>query len=213
MEKENLNDVDRIKHKLKHKLDHDRYIHTLGVAYTAASLAMCHGLDHNNAFLAGLLHDCAKCIPDDKKIEKCLKHNIVITETERRLPYLLHSKLGAYYAQHKYGIDDEDILNSITFHTTGRPAMSKLEQIIFISDYIEPKRNKANRLKEIRMMAFRNLDECTFMILDDTIKYLSSKGSIESIDRTTIETHKYYEKKIKKKGKKEENKNDSKGIS
>lgn len=197
-------DTDKIKkilHKLKKKLDSDRYVHTLSVAYTAAALAMSHGLDFNKAYIAGLLHDCAKCISDEKKITKCEKNGIEITEIERRCPYLLHSKLGAYLAEHKYGITDSEILNAVTFHTTGKPAMSKLELIIFIADYIEPGRNKAKHLKAIRRLAFKDLEECAYTILKDTVSYLSDRGDEDSIDQTTMESFLYYEKRMKKRKK------------
>lgn len=196
---DNLEYIEKIKKKLVKKLDHARYIHTLGVAYTAASMAMCHDLDYNKAFLAGLLHDCAKCVPDDKKIVKCRKYDLPISEVELANPYLLHSKLGAVYAAKKYKVTDEDILNSITYHTTGRANMSDLEKIIFIADYIEPGRFKAARLDKIRTMAFINLDECTYMILSDTIDYLASKKNSASIDSTTLEAFEYYKKLCKKK--------------
>lgn len=196
-------DIEKIKEKLIKKLDAARYTHTLAVAYTASSLAMNYGLNVDDAFLAGLLHDCAKCISDEKKIAKCEKNNIEITEAERKAPYLLHSKLGAHYAHVKYGVEKEDILNAICWHTTGHSKMSKLELIIFIADYIEPGRTKANRLKQIRKMAFTDLEECAYMILFDTVKYLKSKGNDFVIDSNTFEAFEYYEKLHNKKSKKE----------
>ena len=68
--------IERIEKDLKHKLDHQRYIHTIGVMYTAAALAMRYGCDIQKAMLAGLLHDCAKCIPSVKKLKLCKKYNI-----------------------------------------------------------------------------------------------------------------------------------------
>ena len=59
--------ISKLRRKLKGELDKERYEHTLGVMYTAASLAMCHGADMEQALLAGLLHDCAKCIPAKKR--------------------------------------------------------------------------------------------------------------------------------------------------
>ena len=138
-----------IRKKLKKKLDTARYEHTLGVAYTAACLAMRYGADIQKAEVAGLLHDCAKCIPDEEKLQKCEKHHLPISDAERKNPSLLHAKLGAYYARQKYGITDEEILGAITWHTTGKPEMTLLEEIVFIADYIEPDRDRAPNLEEI----------------------------------------------------------------
>lgn len=66
-----------------------------------------------------------------------------VTEFELDHPFLIHAKLGAYLAGKKYGVEDPEILDAITWHTTGKPEMSKLEMIIYIADYIEPQRDKA----------------------------------------------------------------------
>ena len=184
---------DRIKiiRDLEKNLNYKRFIHTLGVAYTATSLAMRYGADVEKAETAGLLHDCAKCISDTKKIKICDKNNIDITRVERNNPFLLHSKVGAYIAAEKYGITDEEILDAIRYHTTGRPGMRMLEQIVFIADYIEPRRNKSQRLPEIRLEAFRDLDECCYMILKDMLIFLRTKSG--EIDSNTQEAYHFYE--------------------
>ncbi len=179
-----------IRKHLKKKLTPDRYQHTMGVAHTCECLAMSLGEDISRAYLAGLLHDCAKCIPDEEKILRCEKHHLPITEIEYQSPYLLHAKLGAFLAKKKYHIEDEEILSAIQCHTTGKPAMTNLEMILFVADYIEPGRDKALHLKEIRMEAFRDLKYCVYMILKDTLEYLHKKGN--PIDEMTEKTFQYY---------------------
>lgn len=167
-----------------------RYEHTLGVAYTAAALAMCYNADVKNAQLAGMLHDCAKCLSDEKRLSICKKYGIPMTDVEKRNPFLLHAKAGAYLAEKKYGIEDRDILNAIQYHTTGRPDMSLLEKIVFVADYIEPGRKQAPNLPEIRQLAFQDLDKAMVRILEDTVQYLEQGGG--EIDPATEETLKYY---------------------
>ena len=133
------------------RTDNMRYQHTLGVANTSACLAMCHGADMNKAYIAGLLHDCAKCVPDDVKIAQ---FGLPISDIEFESPYLLHSKLGAYYAAHKYNVEDDEICSAIQWHTTGKPAMTLLEKIVFIADYIEPNRREIPGLSKIRRHPF-----------------------------------------------------------
>ncbi|MGI6106437.1 MAG: bis(5'-nucleosyl)-tetraphosphatase (symmetrical) YqeK [Lachnospiraceae bacterium] len=183
-----------IRQKLKNKLDEDRYEHTLGVAYTAVCLAMRYGEDLYKAEIAGLLHDCAKCIPDDIKIKKCRKYNIGITASELANPSLLHAKLGAYYAMNKYGVRDMDVINAILCHTTGKPSMTTFEKIIFVADYIEPRRDKAQDLPEVRRMAFVDLDKTVYTILKDTLDYLKKRGG--PIDPMTEKTCRYYEEEL-----------------
>ena len=179
--------------KMKKKLNEYRYENTLGVMYTSAALAMRHGVDLEQALAAGLLHDCAKCYSDEKKFELCEKYDVELTEVERQNTALIHAKLGAVLAREKYEIDSEDVCQAIATHTTGAPAMKPLQQIVFIADYIEPHRDRARHLDEIRYAAFQNLDQACEMILTDTLNYLSD--SPNTVDPMTQETYEYYHQK------------------
>ena len=180
----------KLRKKIKDVMTKSRYEHTLGVEFTAASLAMRYEVDIEKAELAGLLHDCAKCIDSEDTLDECMKYNIELTDVEKRNPFLIHSKLGAVHAKKLYGVDDEDIISAIRFHTTGKPDMTMLEKIIFIADYIEPGRDKAPNLKEIRKMSFIDIDEAMYMILKDTLDYLD-KGEGEK-DELTRDTYLFY---------------------
>ncbi len=185
--------IQELQKKMKKKLDDYRYEHTLGVMYTSAALAMCHGEDLEQALLAGLLHDCAKCYSDEKKFELCEEYHVSLSEIEKINTALIHAKLGAALAREKYGIESESVIDAILTHTTGAPGMKPLQQIVFIADYIEPHRDRAGRLEEIRGMAFKDLDRACEMILSDTLQFLS--GSAKAVDPLTRETYKYYHQK------------------
>ena len=193
MSQTDVNLQDKIKKDLKKNLDQKRYEHTMGVAYTAASLAMCHDKDAESAYIAGLLHDCAKYMSNDEKLKYCTKNMLYISDTESQNPSLLHGKVGSDISRKKYKIKDEDILNAITFHTTGRPEMSDLEKIIFIADYIEPHRTHDPDLKQIRHVAFQNLDKALELILINTLSHLDTMD--RAIDPMTEKTYMYYTKK------------------
>lgn len=180
----------KLRKKVKEHLDKERYQHTLGVMYTAASLAMCHGADLSQAMYAGLLHDCAKCIPNDQKLNLCRKFQLNVSEIEERNPGLLHAKLGAALTWNKYGIKDEQICHSIEVHTTGCPEMNLLDQIIYIADYIEPGRCEAPRLDQIRKLAYQDLDLCMYYILEDSLSYIRLRGF--PMDPMTEQTYQYY---------------------
>lgn len=188
------NDLKKIKKTLEKDLDSKRYEHTLGVAYISAALAMRYGADLKSAQIAGLLHDCAKCLSDHKRLSICEKHNISITDIEKRNPFLLHAKVGAFLAAEDYKIADPDIIQAILNHTTGRPEMSLLEKIVFVADYIEPGRKHAPNLNMLRKMAFEDLDQALLQILEDTLEYLRNGGG--EIDTMTENTYEYYKQHL-----------------
>ena len=166
--------IDEIREKVKKVLSEERYKHTLGVMNTAKELAECYGEDVEKALVAGLLHDCAKHISTN----------------------LLHAKDGALLAREEYGVMDSYITDAIRYHTTGRPKMTLLDKIIYVADYIEPNRDKAPNLANLRQMAFQNIDECLYRILEDTLEYLKIKN--RDIDPTTEETYLYYKNEMQK---------------
>lgn len=186
--------LSKMRRKVKKYLDRPRYEHTLGVMYTAGALAMRYDADIDSAMTAGLLHDCAKCIPSDTKFKLCDKYHLNITEIERKNPGLLHAKLGAFLAAKKYHIQDREIINAIASHTTGRPGMGILEKIIYIADYMEPGRDELPNMARVRKLAFKDLDECLYVIVKDSLVYLAGKGI--PIDPMTEKTYDYYREKL-----------------
>ena len=180
----------RMQNRLKEYLTRDRFIHTQGVMYTATALAMCHGEDLVKAQVAGLLHDCAKCIPTGKKLKICKKNDIPLTRWEEENEALLHAKVGVYIAKKKYGIDDPAILNAIRYHTTGKADMSVLDKIVYIADYIEPRRYKADNLPQMRKLAYEDLDKTMYEILKSTLEYLAKKGA--AADPMTATAYEYF---------------------
>lgn len=183
-------DLTDLQHQVKKRLPFKRFCHTMGVAHTAANLAVCHGCDTKQSFLAGLFHDIAKCYDNNELLEKAKKIGLEITPSEMEAPYLLHGKVGAWQAFHKYGIEDEEIADAIRYHTTGRPDMSLLGKIIFTADYMEPLRPEVPGLFEVRKMAFKNIDKTVYMILKDTIEYLKTKKTIDPMTENTYEFYK-----------------------
>ncbi len=192
----------KLRKKMEKALDPKRYEHTLSVAYTAANLAMVHDADIEKALIAGMLHDCAKCLSHHKQLAVCDKKHMPLSEIEREdNSPLVHAKAGSILAKESYGIEDEDIINAICYHTTGRPGMSVLEKIIYIADYIEPGRKHAKRnadvsnqylynLSQARKLAYEDLDKALCRILSDTLEYLQKKGG--RVDEMTQKTYVYY---------------------
>lgn len=181
-----------IREDLKTRQKPSRFEHTLGVAYTAACMAFIHNVDPLKAELAGILHDCAKSYSNEELIRLCERDGVELKQEEIESPQVIHAIYGKYLARTRYGITDEEILSAIAFHTTGKPYMTTLEKIIFTADYIEPLRNQAPNLGELRKLAFRDLDECVYQILLQTVEYLSeTKAAIVS---DTMQAFEWYRK-------------------
>ena len=184
---------------LSKDLKESRLIHTLGVMDTASALAKANGADIKKCEKAALLHDCAKYIPIDEMIAICERNFIELNDLEKADEGLLHSKAGACLAYEKYGIKDSEIIEAIKWHTTGKPDMSLIEKIIFISDYIEPNRTHSDKLPMYRMIAMVDINLVCMNILKDTIDYLESIN--KKIDSKTIETYQFYKKLIEERDK------------
>lgn len=183
-------DIFVIREHLKSKLNPMRYEHSLSVSFICMALAMKYGYDLDKAELAGILHDCAKRYDDETIIRKCQKRGIELTEGELMAPSIIHAKLGAWMAENKYGVTDPQILSAIACHTTGKPAMGILDKILYIADFIEPRRFEIPCMAGIRILAFEDLDEALFQTMEGTLAYLEKKGTYA--DSMTKEAYEYY---------------------
>lgn len=168
-------------------------MHTLGVAFTASMLAHLYDGDPDKAMAAGLLHDCAKDLTKEERSALCERYDIRVTDERKQNPELLHAPLGAAIAEDKFGVTDRQILDAVTYHTTGRPAMGLLEKIIYVADFIEPGRRHIEGMDEIRRLAMRDLDKCLLRILGDIMEYLKATGKMT--DSLTSEAFNYYNKR------------------
>ena len=148
---------DGVRKKLESVLKPSRYVHTLGVAETARRLAQRYGVDPAKAELAGLLHDCAKCLPA-KQLRKMVEENIPDADaSELETVSVLHAPAGVVLAAEEYGVKDREILSAIRRHTLGNRQMSALDALIYTADFIEPNREMFDGLEEARQLAETDL--------------------------------------------------------
>lgn len=173
--------IEKIKKDLLNNISKERYNHTLKVVAICEKLVINYNGDLEKTKIAAFLHDSAKFIDKEKIVRLSKEYGILDASTNLYNLELLHGPLAAQIAADKYNIIDQDILNAIRYHTTGRRSMSLLEKIVFMGDYIEPSRNFEG-IKEIRDLAFKNLDRSLLLTLDTNIKYLIDKGKTIAID-------------------------------
>ena len=155
---------------VKNELDESRYRHTLRVAETAVQLAHRFGADPEKADVAALLHDYSKCWPKEKLRQWIVEHKIGY-DLLQHSPALWHAFVGAEAVREQLGVEDEDILNAIRYHTSGRPNMTVLEKVVCLADYIEPGRDFPG-VQEVRELAEHDLDGALYRSLNNTLLLL-----------------------------------------
>ena len=153
-----------------------RFAHSLSVAFTSRRLAELNGLDPVSAESAGLLHDCAKCMPAGEMRRLACEHKLTDDPRILESTSLLHSVVGAWVARTRYGVQDPDWLRAIEWHNTGYPGMSRLAMCVCLADYIEPLRKNLPRLDEIRDLSMTSLEKALLLSLETTADYVHSRG-------------------------------------
>lgn len=171
--------IDEMRRELQRRLKKSRFAHSIGVANTAVALAKKFGADETKAYIAGLLHDCAREFENDQLPAEATKRGIKIGKVERALPLLLHAYIGAKMAAEIYGVTDPEIIQAIHRHTVGARDMSALDKIIYFADMIEPNRNYPG-VDELRAFAQNSssLDEVILKALDESIVFIIQKKTL-----------------------------------
>lgn len=163
--------IDEMRCLLEASLPPKRYKHSVRVYETALQLAKAYALPQEKIAVCALLHDCGREIASKDSAAKADELGIAIDEVERNQPILLHAKLGVYYAQTKYGVDDKEILAGILQHTTGAAHMTVLAKVVFLADMIEPGRDFPG-VEKLRELSYKNLDKAMLLAYSNTIRYL-----------------------------------------
>ena len=158
---------------LKNNLNEKRYIHTLGTAECAKELAEKFNLDSEKAYLAGLLHDCAKCFSNEKLLDIIHQH-LNVEECEMLNYKTLHAPVSAYIAEKEFNVTDKEILSAIRWHTLGRLEMTDFEKIVFIADKIEPNTRDKEYSDKIRTLLDKpnGINKALLKCYKETIKSL-----------------------------------------
>lgn len=187
---------EQMREKLKTMLTDHRYTHSLGVEETALKMAEIFGVDKEKTEIAALLHDCAKQIPHKEQLLMCQEYGIALDEIKEKQLGLLHAELGAYLAEHDFGVKDKEILDAIRYHTLGRENMTDVEKILYLSDIIEPNRRIFDGLEDLRALCFCNLDMALLAGFRLSISHINRTGAI--LHPQTIAAEKYIREKLRK---------------
>ncbi|NYB74029.1 bis(5'-nucleosyl)-tetraphosphatase (symmetrical) YqeK [Sedimentibacter hydroxybenzoicus DSM 7310] len=165
-------DLNNLIIKLKDRLSPKLFNHCIGTMEEAEKLSLRYSVDVNKAKTAGLLHDCGK--------------------SEKGKDNLTHAETGAILAKEVYNVQDEDIINAIKHHTTGREDMTTLEKIIYIADKIEPNRHY-DGVEELRRISYEDLDAAIILSIENTIEYVKNMNMV--LDHQSLNTLNFLKEK------------------
>lgn len=169
-----------------------RYHHSICVSKEAVRLAKMYGADEKKAQIAGILHDVTKEFTHEEHLRLMKEGGYVPTKLELNAPKLWHSITGAIYVRLYLGIEDEDIINSIRYHTTGRKDMSILEKVIFLADFTSEERDYKD-VDIMREKTYSSIKEGMIYGLRHTIKKLVKKelpvseNSVDAYNQSILE--------------------------
>ncbi len=151
-----------------------RIAHCLGVEKTSLKIAQKFSIDPRKVSTAALLHDCAKGMSSKEQISFCREHQIPLKKSDFAAPGVIHTRTGAWIAEHTFNIDDSSILNAIKRHATGYPEMGLLEKIIFAADYLDPGR-KFKQRKHLFHIIEKDFEQGILTIAIDKLQYVLGK--------------------------------------
>ena len=182
-----------IKKYLLENMTNKRYLHSISMSETAIDLARLYKENIYKTYIAGLLHDCAKEVPDADKIRMCNEYKIKLDRVLTQQPDLTHAFLAEAMAIKKFHVNDIDILNAIRYHTTGRKRMSMLEKIIYIADCTEPNRVYEN-VKFVRRLSYENINSAVAYCLKFNIEDNKKKGRL--VHQLSIDALQFYKSSL-----------------
>ena len=169
---------------LKSHLSPMRYEHSVSTAETCRRLADQFGFDKKRAFFTGLVHDIAREYSKEDLVEWAAKDGMPVRDLDLASPVLLHGRAGAMVLKKEFGVADQDLLDALAAHTTGTKGMKTLAKILFVADYIEPKRKHITP-EFLSKLEGLDLDGMVYAVLMGTLNHLASKG--KSVDPEALE--------------------------
>ena len=168
--------VEDIRERLRGKLESERIAHCERTADTARELAVKYGANPDKAYLAGLLHDCAKALPADEILLRAQASGMALSLGQIEEPFsMLHGQVGGLVAREEYGVEDSDVLQAISRHQSGAADMTLLDNIVRLADGIEPRRG-SEAAKAMRELAQTGVEEALLHWFRSTMPELVRRG-------------------------------------
>lgn len=170
--------LEKIEKDVKMRMSEKRYIHSQGVKKRIEELAKIYHIDVETAKKVGIAHDVAKEMSVEESMQYVKENGIILDDMEKKIPYLLHGKIGADYCKKKYGFTKE-MQKAIEYHTTGNPNMDLLAKILYAADKTEENRKFVQYdIEYERKLANEDIDQALVFMLEETIKYNMEKRKL-----------------------------------
>lgn len=178
----------------KKRLSEKRYQHTLNVRRMAVKLAKRWGADPEKAALAALLHDTAKELPREEMLQ-ILNDNAIMAENAQNRPSpVWHGICAAILAQTQWGVEDEEVLSAIRCHTTGKPGMSLLDEIVFLADMTSAERDYPE-VDYLRKLEKKDIHQAIREALEMNLHWLEESGKpVDEETRAALEDLRQHER-------------------
>lgn len=180
----------------KKRLSAKRYQHTLNVRRMAVKLAKRWGTDPEKAALAALLHDTAKELPREEMLQ-ILNDNAIMAENAQNRPSpVWHGICAAILAQTQWGVEDEEVLSAIRCHTTGKPGMSLLDEIVFLADMTSAERDYPE-VDYLRKLEKKDIHQAMREALEMNLHWLEESGKpVDEETRAALEDLRQRERNV-----------------
>ncbi|MDR0899983.1 MAG: bis(5'-nucleosyl)-tetraphosphatase (symmetrical) YqeK [Lactobacillaceae bacterium] len=191
--------LEEIKTKVQNNMSDYRYEHSLRVSDYAMKLAELNGYDVQKAQITGLVHDYAKEVSTEKFLDEIDRHQLD-PELKKWSSAIWHGVVGAEIIREELEIVDDEILNAVRVHTTGAVDMTTLDKILFMADWLEPKREEEFNesdldYKGIKTNTEKDLDYGVPVQLSFSIEHVASKK--KAIYPTTLFAYNWWVGEIK----------------
>lgn len=170
-----MESLDKIREHLKTVQNNKRYIHSLGVEKVAAELGNTFGLNDMRIRTAALLHDIGKNMNYEEQIDFARVNGISLVPDDLLAKGVIHSILGSHIARRDFHIDDNEILDAIRYHTTGRAGMTLFQKVVFAADYLDPGRGFRNE-RDLDALVRKDFEAGLLEIIKDKIAFVVRKG-------------------------------------
>jgi nicotinate-nucleotide adenylyltransferase len=173
-------------------LSRPRLAHSREVARLASELCDRFHADEEKGYIAGMAHDLGRELDIGEIVLIAEADGRPMTAWERERPLILHGRAGAAILMKHTGYADEEALQAIRDHVTGRGSMGPISRIVFVADFLEPTREFVSPEFRRRSLAL-SLDEMVLAVLERKIHFVRAAAQEVAPDaaalREELSTH------------------------